>query len=929
MKMQSRSLALAAALAALLAASPAALAQVNAKSAGYHDDARKQMQKGDVKAAIIQLKNAVRADPNNIEARFDLGVAELRAGDAPSAEKDLAVARERGFEEARIVVPLGEALARQNKSAELLKQIQPGNRGPEIEARVLSLRAGAFTALRQPAEAQAAYNESIKLNPTVAAYAGLARTMIAQRQFGPAEEQIDAALAREPNSPDALLIKGQLRRAAQDYAAAASFYDKSIAAEPRSVRSRLERVDFLISQNQTDKASNDVDAILAAAPRNNLALYYKALIAARANKLDIAAQTLQGLPQEFVSSYQPAQYLTGVVAYQRGQYAQAEDQFRKILAAIPGHLQSRKLLGSTYLQMNEPERAIATLQPALQLAPEDPQLLGLMGTANLRLGRFAEAVEYFDRGSDAAPDNQALRTQLAVSHLQLGQSEQAIKELEATLERDPKLQQANVLLILAHIRNRDFDKAFAAVAELRTQQPTSPLPDYYLGTVNAAKGDLVKSREAFNAALQRQTDFFPARIALARVAQLEQDNDETRKQYEQVLAKDDKNLQALLGLADLARRQNKPAEMVSWLERAVQANPKSPAPRLQLVDALIERKDGVKAMATAREMTQAFPNNVAALDALARAQLSAGEPASAAATYRQILNQLPNSGAVHHRLAGVLVASKDDAGARRALTKAIEVEPGYLPAYQELVALDMRTNGADAALRTASDIRRRQPNQAIGDLLVADVQFAAGRYTEAADAFNAALQKQPTTAVVLRLSDSYKRAGDAKRAHQVLDDWIAKNPADAQVRLARAMYDIELGRIDVALKEHEALYASYPNDPAVLNNLAWMLQSKDKPRALELAERAYKLAPTSPAIADTLGWLLVERGDNARAVTLLKDAAANSASQPQIRYHYAVALKNTGQRDEARRILEELTAGNANFDNVADARKLLDDLKRN
>jgi Flp pilus assembly protein TadD len=143
------------------------------------------------------------------------------------------------------------------------------------------------------------------------------------------------------------------------------------------------------------------------------------------------------------------------------------------------------------------------------------------------------------------------------------------------------------------------------------------------------------------------------------------------------------------------------------------------------------------------------------------------------------------------------------------------------------------------------------------------------------------------------------------------------------------MYDIELGRMDVALKEHEELHASYPNDPAVLNNLAWLLQSKDKTRALELAERAHKLAPTSPAIADTLGWLLVERGDNARAVTLLKDAAANSANQPQIRYHYAVALKNTGQRDEARRILEELTASNVTFDNIADARKLLDDLKRN
>ena len=64
-------------------------------------------------------------------------------------------------------------------------------------------------------------------------------------------------------------------------------------------------------------------------------------------------------------------------------------------------------------------------------------------------------------------------------------------------------------------------------------------------------------------------------------------------------------------------------------------------------------------------------------------------------------------------------------------------------------------------------------------------------------------------------------------------------------------------------------------------------------------------------------------------MSLLKDAAANAAGQPQIRYHYAVALNNTGQRDEARKILEELTASNATFENVADARKLLDDLKRN
>lgn len=929
MLMQSRTIALALALTAMLAASPAALAQVNAKSAGYHDDARKQLQKGDLKAAIIQLKNAVRADTNNIEARFDLGIAELRSGDAPSAEKDLLVARERGFDEARIVVPLGEAMARQNKSAAILKEIRPGNRGPDIESRVLTLRAGAHASLRQINEAQAAYAEAIKLSANAGAYTGLARTLIAQRQFGPAEEQVDAALAREPNNTEALLIKGQLRRAARDFPGALANYDKAIAAEPRSLRARLERADFLIGQNQTEKASADVEAVLKAVPRNQMALYYKALITARSNNLDGAAQILQSLPAEFLASHQPAQYLAGVVAYQRGQYAQAEDHFRKTLAAVPGHVQSRKLLGSTYLQMNEPERALNALSPALQLAPEDPQLLGLMGTANMRLGRFAEAAELFDRGSDAAPNNPALRTQLAITQMQLGQSDQAIKELEATLERDPKLQQANVLLILAHIRNRDFDKAASAVDDLRKQLPNSPLPDYYLGTVNSAKGDMPKARDSFTAALQRQADFAPARIALARIALMEQNVDGARQQYDQILARDNKNVQAMLGQADLARRQNKPADVVSWLERAIAASPKASMPRLLLVDHLIERREGAKALVAARDMAQALPGNLSAQDALARAQLAAGEPASAATTYRQIINQVPNSGLAYHRLAGALVASKDEAGARRALQRAVEVDSAYLPAYQELVAFDMRSGGNDAALKTANELRQRQPGQAIGDLLVADVQFAAGRYKEAADAFSAALQKQPATPVVLRLSESYKRAGDATRAHSTLDDWITKNPNDAQVRLARAMYDIELGRADVAMREHEALLASYPNDPAVLNNLAWLLQSQNPGRAMELAERAYKLAPGNPAIADTLGWLLVARGDNARAVDLLRPAATQTGSPAQIRYHYAVALKNAGQRDEARKILEEVTANNASFDGSAEARKLLDDLKKN
>ena len=49
-------------------------------------DAKQYEQKGDLKAALIQLKNAVEKSPDNGEARLALGNLELDMGDAASAE---------------------------------------------------------------------------------------------------------------------------------------------------------------------------------------------------------------------------------------------------------------------------------------------------------------------------------------------------------------------------------------------------------------------------------------------------------------------------------------------------------------------------------------------------------------------------------------------------------------------------------------------------------------------------------------------------------------------------------------------------------------------------------------------------------------------------------------------------------------------------
>src|SRR5207245_131148 len=112
-------------LLALAIAGVAAAAGDPQRAEGYITDAKKSVDKGDYRSAVIQLKNAVQADPDNAAARYELGVAELRLGDYLSAEKELRGALDRKFNPDQIAGPLAETLLRLGKNEELLAQISP------------------------------------------------------------------------------------------------------------------------------------------------------------------------------------------------------------------------------------------------------------------------------------------------------------------------------------------------------------------------------------------------------------------------------------------------------------------------------------------------------------------------------------------------------------------------------------------------------------------------------------------------------------------------------------------------------------------------------------------------------------------------------------------------------------------------------------
>jgi Tfp pilus assembly protein PilF len=135
------------------------------------------------------------------------------------------------------------------------------------------------------------------------------------------------------------------------------------------------------------------------------------------------------------------------------------------------------------------------------------------------------------------------------------------------------------------------------------------------------------------------------------------------------------------------------------------------------------------------------------------------------------------------------------------------------------------------------------------------------------------------------------------------------------------------GATDRAIAEYESALEASPGNAVLLNNLAVLYQKKGDTRALAVAEQAYSAAPGNPAIQDTYGWLLVETGSLDKGLQLLRSSAKALANVPEAQYHLGAALAKKGETNEARRLLEQVIAGQAPDEIKAEARRVLGTLK--
>lgn len=896
------------------------------KATDHQAKAAALLKQQDIQGALIEYKNAIQLEPDNGIPRLALGMLHYARGQMDDAEKEFRLAaKDRRTPQAWPM--LARTLLHLNQAKRVLNEIQPLAQGPApINAEIHALLAQAQLRLGHETAVDANLKLADAQDADHAVTLGVrAIQALKQGKVELARTLLDQALAKAPGNGELWQLKGDLLLSQKLQAEALAAYAQATRVEPFNMRARLAYANLLMQSKDFNLVEAQLQAARRLAPNNLMLRHQEAMLAFRrgnaADALNKVQDVLRAAPDLL-----PARLLAGMAALTSGRTETALSHLEFVSAQSPDSAVAKKLLAIAKMQTGQNREAQTLLRDLDQAFLNDPMLLAAQGTAALREQDFAAARQHLEKAVALSPLQPDLLTKLATSQMGSGDEAGAIASLERAASLDKESVAPEIMLVQMHLKAKRLDQAVKEIDKIEKKQPKNPMVSNLRGIVAMAKDDRQAARTQFARALQLQPAYLPAAGNLARLDIQAKDYKAARQRFESVLEHAPGNARAWIALAQLAALQNDEKTFLDSLLKAKQANQAAPEARALLISYWLRKRDYRKAQTEALESLDSTGNKNF-YDPLGMAQAMQGNHQDALATYSKWVKAAPTSPNAHYRLAQAQEVAGKTGAALASVEQALKLAPDYPDAVLAKAKLLSLMNNPDEAIRLARDFQKRHSDSPVGFLAEAIAQEQAKRPADAARLYQRAAQTSGNGAYLLRAKAMYLAAGKAQTGEALLGDWINKHPQDRQVRHALAQTLLDNGRNKEAIGHYETLLKSVPNDLVALNNLAWAYGTQKDARAISTAEQAYRLQPKNPSVLDTYGWLLVEANQAQRGIPLLRQALAAQPESADIRWHLGAALAKAGDKANAIAELDRLLASRVPFAQATEARALLQQLQ--
>ena len=207
---------------------------------------------------------------------------------------------------------------------------------------------------------------------------------------------------------------------------------------------RMARLEMALNLDELDKQDEAIaalDALVAEAPDDLVVnLSYGAVLARRERFTD-AAELYEkliariGEPKDF---HWNLYYRLGI-AYERSkQWPKAEAAFRQALQLYPDQPNVLNYLGYSWIDMNANlQEGLDLIRKAVDLRPNDGYIVDSLGWAYYRMGRFSEAVEELERAVELRPGDPTINDHLGDAYWRMNRRLEAMFQWRHALALDP------------------------------------------------------------------------------------------------------------------------------------------------------------------------------------------------------------------------------------------------------------------------------------------------------------------------------------------------------------------------------------------------------------------------------------------------------------------------------------------------------------
>jgi tetratricopeptide (TPR) repeat protein len=873
-------------------APPAAIAELEALTAGHPDDPKGWVLLGlaywdrnEYPRALDAFEHAVNVGQGSAEAHNWLGVALAEKEDLPGAIAELRKAVALDPQYGRAYSNLGSTLAHSGDYAEAVKVFR---KALALEPNSIGAHLNLGTALRETGDLEGAL------------------------------EHLRRVAEADPNNASIHYEIGQTLAQSGEGAGAVAAFERALEIDPEMREAYYALGAALKQQSRAARKASPSSASLADD------LYRRAQETLAQGDLGRAREQLEAA-RRLDDENAAVHVLLGFTLGQQGDLPAAIHELERAIALRPDAPDAHYHLGVALWYSGAKERAAAELRESVKLDPAAGESHAFLGTVLRERGDWAGARASLQRAIALLPPTAAVYIDLAVTYLGAGQFEHALGQLEAGLNVPPPSQPApdwngaaaalkaaatatdhtnqqraeaynllGRLLGRAGASSREVSAAFREAIRLR--------PDYAeahnnLGLVLIQAGDDQNGIAALREAVRLAPDYAEARANLG-AALTPTDPEDAIRELERAVALAPTSVKALFNLATAygSSSTHGPASEVEQLRKVIDLAPAFAAAHFALGKALLQDGKVPEAIAALQDAARLEPSSgethyqlglalaragrkeeaaseigkgreLAAGDdrtrnanldiAEGRAALDRGELDEAATKLRHAVQLAPESPEARQELAAVLEKQGNTTDAIAAYRKVLELNPGATAAKERVDALEGGSNDAQRVAELEGYIRD-------------------GRFTEVEPLLTAYVKERPSStwgwyALGYSLFGQQK-IGESIRALAKALELDIRN-AEAHKILGRDLMII--GRFDAAQIEFEQAVRYKPDSAESHYNLGKLFSVQDDwDRARNAFEAALRVDPSYVEAMDALGFALEALGDDQGAVAMYRKAIA-------------------------------------------------------